>query len=82
MSPVLIAACLWVLAATVTAMLPMRYQRIAGIPLLLGAFALIWLIWRDYGALPGVLALAAFVSMFRRPLTALARHLAGKARRP
>jgi len=79
-SPVAIAACLWVLAATVTAMLPMRLQRIVGLPLIAGAIAVIWLLWRDFGPLAGGVALAAVLSMFRRPLMALARYVMGRGR--
>jgi hypothetical protein len=66
--PSLVAGCLWVLAATVTALLPFRHQFAPGITLLVAAPLLIGWFWWDYGALAGVAALAAFVSMFRNPL--------------
>ena len=73
--PVVIAA-LWVLAATVVALLPMRMQYVPGVALLLVAPVLI--IWLEvlYGWWVGVLALLAFISMFRNPL----RYLLARAR--
>ena len=64
----LIIGCLWVLVATFTAMLPMRRQYPLGVTLLIAAPVLIVWIGFDYGWIAAVLALAAFVSMFRRPL--------------
>ena len=68
MSAPLILAALWVLAATATAMLPMRRQMLPGVVLLAAAPVLIlwtgavhgW-IWAGAGTL-------AFLSMFRNPL--------------
>lgn len=65
--PVIIAA-LWVLAATVVALLPMRMQYVPGVALLLAAPVLIIWLAVLYGWWVGVLALLAFVSMFRNPL--------------
>ncbi|SIN85947.1 DUF2484 family protein [Vannielia litorea] len=79
MSPLLIAALLWVFAATATAFLPMRWQIVPGLALIAGAVVLIGLILADYGPVPGVLALAVFVSFFRRPLGHLLRKLTGRA---
>jgi hypothetical protein len=73
----LIAAILWVLAATVTALLPFRRQFAPGILLLAAAPVLIGWLWWDHGALAGVAALAAFVSMFRNPLRYLVRRALG-----
>ena len=64
----LIIGCLWVLVATVTAMLPMRRQFPIGVTLLIAAPVLIVWIGVDYGWVVAVLALLAFLSMFRRPL--------------
>lgn len=64
----LIIGCLWALVATGTAMLPMRRQYPLGVTLLIAAPVLIVWIGFDYGWIAAVLALAAFVSMFRRPL--------------
>lgn len=77
MSLPLILACLWALAATATALLPMRYQYAPGLALLIAAPVLI--IWLSvlHGWWIGAFALFAVLSMFRRPLT----HLAGKLRR-
>ncbi|MCO6382604.1 MAG: DUF2484 family protein [Vannielia sp.] len=80
MSPLLIAAFLWVFAATATAFLPMRWQLVPGLTLIAGAFVLIWLIYAEFGLLPGVLALATFISFFRRPLGHLMAKLTGRAR--
>ena len=83
MSGSLVAACLIVLAATVTAVLPMRRQFLPGIVLLiLAPVILIWL-GAEHGWLWLLVGLAAFVSMFRRPLLALARYFGGRGgRRP
>lgn len=64
----LVIGCLWVLVATGTAFLPIRRQYPLGISLLIAAPVLIVWIGYDFGWLVAVLALAAFVSMFRRPL--------------
>lgn len=68
MTPSIIIAALWVVAATVTALLPMRRQFLPGVTLLLLAPVLIIWIGIDFGWIVGVLAAAAFVSMFRNPL--------------
>jgi hypothetical protein len=64
----LIIGCLWVLVATGTAMLPMRRQFPIGVTLLIAAPVLIVWIGVDYGWVVAVLALLAFLSMFRSPL--------------
>jgi hypothetical protein len=64
---VLIGA-LWVLAATITAFLPMRLQMVPGIALLVAAPVLIVWLGFDFGWLVGVAAFLAFGSMFRNPL--------------
>lgn len=68
MSWAVLSACLWVLAATATAMLPMRHQYVPGITLL--ALAPVLMIWLSlvHGWWLGAIALAAFASMFRNPL--------------
>lgn len=54
-------------------MLPMRLQYPPGIALLIAApFLIVW-IGVVHGAILGLLALAAFVSMFRNPLRYLFR---------
>ncbi|MDA5555287.1 DUF2484 family protein [Shimia sp. MMG029] len=77
MSFVLILACLWVLAATAVAMLPMRYQFVPGFGLLIAAILLIGVIFYEHGWLFGGLALFGFVSMFRRPLLYYGRKALG-----
>jgi Protein of unknown function (DUF2484) len=78
MSLPLIIACLWVLAAAATAMLPMRRQYAPGITLLvLAPFLIGWLAW-SYGAWVGILAVLAFASMFRNPLIYFAKRAMGK----
>lgn len=78
MTAPIVAACVWVVAATAVAFLPMRVQRILGLPLVAAALALI--IWLSRAVSPwiGVAALAAFVSMFRKPLIYFAKRLLGK----
>lgn len=68
-------AILWVFAATITALLPMRYQYIPGITLLIAAPILILWLGAAHGWSWSILALAAFVSMFRNPL----RYLSARA---
>ncbi len=76
MSLVLILSILWVLAATVTALLPMRAQYPPGIVLLIAAPVLIVWLGAVHGWWVSALALAAFGSMFRNPL----RYLWARAR--
>lgn len=76
MSLSLILACLWALAATVTALLPMRLQYVPGLTLLVLAPVLLILIGVQHGWLPALLGLAGFLSMFRRPL----RYMWGRVR--
>jgi Protein of unknown function (DUF2484) len=77
MSSPLILGALWVIAAAVTATLPMRLQRYPGLPLLVAApVLLIWIglvhgfVWVAFGTF-------AFLSMFRRPLNYLSRMALG-----
>ena len=71
-------AALWVLAATVVAMLPMRYQYVPGVALMLAAPVLIYLLGQEFGWIAGVAAAAAFVSMFRNPLRYFWRKWTGR----
>ena len=68
MSAALIAGALWVVAAALTAMLPMRLQYPPGLTLL--ALAPVLILWIGYahGWVLAVVGLLAFVSMFRNPL--------------
>ncbi len=77
---ILLLACLWVLAAAAVAMLPLKYQYLPGIALLVGALVLIWQIGASYGLLPLSLAAAAVASMFRKPLRYLVFRLIGRTR--
>ena len=77
LSTPLILGCFWVLAATGTAMLPMRYQRYIGLPLLLAVPVLLVWIGMELGWLWVCVGLFTFVSMFRRPLNALVRWMLG-----
>ncbi len=78
MSLPLILGCLWVLAATATAMLPMRRQMVPGLALL-GA-APVQLVWIGYvhGWMWLAIGLFAFLSMFRNPLLYFLRRAMGR----
>ena len=78
MSLTLILACLWVIAATLTAFLPMRRQMIPGLALLIAAPILLGFIGAQYGWLYFVAGLLAFLSMFRNPLKYLVRRAISK----
>ena len=74
----IILSALWVVAATVIAMLPMRHQYKPGVTLLI--LAPILIIWLGYvhGWWLSLVALFAFVSMFRNPLRYFYRRLKGE----
>lgn len=78
MSPALIAAALWVIAASAVAFLPMRRQFAPGFVLLAAAPVLIIWIGAAHGWIWSVIGLAAFISMFRRPLWYLSRKALGR----
>jgi hypothetical protein len=77
-------ACLWVLAAAIVAMLPMRLQYVPGLALLVAALPLTIFVGAEVGWIWVGAVLFAVASMYRRPFVALARHLhrrfAGDAR--
>ena len=73
MSWSLVAGFLWVIAAAITAMLPMRRQYPPGITLLVLAPLLILWIGHDHGLWIALAGLLAFASMFRNPLIYFAR---------
>ena len=77
MSP-LVTACLWVFAATGVAFLPMRYQYVPGLALLIAAPVLLVWIGREYGLWITLFAAFAVLSMFRRPLIYFARKALGR----
>jgi len=76
----LILAALWVIAAAAVAMLPMRWQYAPGLTLLALSIPLLVLVGRDLGWIWVAAVLFAIVSMYRRPLGALARHLRARLR--
>ncbi len=69
---------LWVFASVAVAMLPIRHQYVPGIALLLAAPVLIYFIGQQVGWIYALLALAAFVSMFRNPLRFIYAKLRGQ----
>lgn len=75
---VLVLGCLWVIAGTIVACLPMRYQYAPGIVLLATAPVLIYLIGATYGFIPAAAAVFGFVSMFRNPIRYFARRALGQ----
>ncbi|MBF9034506.1 DUF2484 family protein [Rhodobacterales bacterium HKCCE2091] len=77
MSLSLTLACLWVVAAAITAMLPMRLQYAPGLTLLFASVPLAVFVGVQHGWL-AVAVVFAVLSMFRRPLIYLARRLAGR----
>jgi len=65
MTPSLVAACLWVVAATALAFLPIRRQIVPGTILgLAGLGIIVWIGWEN-GWIWTVVALLAFASLFR-----------------
>lgn len=64
----LVLGALWVLAATATALLPMRRQYLPGVILLVLAPVLLVWIGMTHGWIWLAFGLFAFLSMFRRPL--------------
>ena len=78
MSAALICGCLWVLLATVTAMLRMRHQMWPGLVLLATAPVLLVWIAMTHGWIWLVPALLAFGSMMRNPLIYLWKRARGQ----
>ena len=71
-------ACIgWVLVSAAVAMLPMRYQYVPGVALLIMAPVLIVWVGTVLGWWAAALALFAFVSMFRNPLRYFWAHARG-----
>jgi len=58
----------WVFASALVAMMPMRWQYVPGVTLLLAAPVLIWQIGVALGLWGAGAALLAFGSMYRNPL--------------
>ncbi len=74
----LLLCCLWVLSATAVALLPIRYQYAPGLALVAALPVLLYMIGRQLGLWAVLFAILASVSMFRKPLRALARYLLGR----
>lgn len=68
----------WVFASVGVAMLPMRKQYFPGVALLLAAPVLIIMTGVQFGWVYALLALAAFISMFRNPLRYIVSRLRGQ----
>jgi hypothetical protein len=68
----------WVFVAAAVAMLPMHRQYVPGIALLIAAPVLIITIGLQVAWWAGLLAFAAFVSMFRNPLRYFYARLRGQ----
>jgi len=77
MSASLILACLWVLAAALVAMLPMRRQFAPGLALLALAPLLLVYLGMQHNIWVVLAGVAALVSMFRRPLGYFLRRAMG-----
>ena len=73
----LIFGALWIIAAAITAMLPMQRQMLPGWTLLIAAPLLLIWIGATHGWLWVAFGLFAFLSMFRRPLIYFARRARG-----
>lgn len=78
MSLPLFLGAIWVIAATVTALLPMRMQYVPGLSLLIAAPVLLIWIGVEHGWWVAALGLAGFVSMFRNPLRYFWRRARGE----
>lgn len=68
MSWSIIISSVWVLLATFTAFLPMRFQYVPGVTLLVLAPVMIIWLGADFGWGWSVAAFLGFASMFRNPL--------------
>ncbi len=73
----LIFGALWIIAAALTAMLPMRRQMLPGWTLLIAAPILLIWIGATHGWIWVAFGIFAFASMFRRPLIYFARKAMG-----
>lgn len=81
MTTSILASALWVLAASVVAFLPMRWQYAPGMVLLAAAPVLIVWLGYDFGWFWSLAAVLALVSMFRHPLRYFWRRARGRERR-
>lgn len=74
----LIVAFVWVVAATITALLPMRHQYRSGLTLLVLAPLVIGYLGYEFGIWLAIAATAGFVSMFRNPLIYFVKRALGR----
>ncbi|MCC5984982.1 MAG: DUF2484 family protein [Rhodobacteraceae bacterium] len=80
MSGALVLGCLWVVAATVIALMPQRFHWPGAAGLIaLGIPLLGWITWQA-GPLVGLIALAAAMSVLRWPVLRAGQWLAGRMR--
>ncbi len=77
MSLSLFLASLWVLAATLIALLPMRMQFIPGLTVLILALPMLAFVAVQHGIWLCLLGVLAVLSMFRRPLIYYVGRLRG-----
>lgn len=75
-------ACIWVIAATAIAFLPMRWQIVPGLVLLTLVPVLIVWLYLDGQVWIAAFALLGFLSMFRRPLRYFLKRAMGKGTQP
>lgn len=68
----------WVLASALVALMPMRWQYVPGVLLLLFAPVLIHAIYHGFGTWPALAGVLAFVSMYRNPLRYFWKRLTGQ----
>lgn len=78
MSLSLILSCLWVIAASIVAMLPMRRQFAPGIALLLCAPFLLVYLGYQHNLWVVLAASISILSMFRRPLFFVSKRLVSR----
>jgi len=74
----LVLAFVWVVAAAITAMMPMRRQYLPGVSLLVLSPPLLIFVGYENGWWVALIALLAAISMFRNPLRYLVRRALGK----
>ena len=77
MSLSLLIGCLWVIAAAITGMMPMKYQYPPGLTLLIAAPFVLIFIGIQHGFWITAVGTLAFVSMFRHPLRYLTKKALG-----
>lgn len=79
MSSALLAACLWIVGASLTALLPLRQQVAPGLTLLIVAPVIVAWLSLAHGAWIAALAALAVAASFRRPLAHLVRRAGRRA---